>query len=381
MLRDVTGEAYLIGAGFVADLYMRSFKTFPGIRVAGVYDTDPARLDKFCRYWSAPHRSLDEIYAAAGEKASSLVLNLTNPHAHFAVSKAALEAGCAVYSEKPLAMEMKDARALVDIASASGLPLGSAPCSWLSDAARALWRAVDEGVAGATRLVYAELDDGFITQAPYDLWRSESGAPWPAEDEFRVGCTLEHAGYYLTWLMAIFGPVERIVAASATVVPDKLPNADAGAPDFSTASLFFRSGVVARLTCSIAARHDHRLRVIGDAGELEIDDCWNNHAPVRFRKRFSVRRRLMMSPVASRVEADERRQPKIGRFGAAAMNFALGPANMLAARALGRAADMRVDFALHVNEATLAIQNAGARDAVTEMTTTFAPLDRSDLLV
>ena len=27
-----------------------------------------------------------------------------------------------------------------------------------------------------------------------------SGALWPALDEFEVGCTYQHAGYFLTWL-------------------------------------------------------------------------------------------------------------------------------------------------------------------------------------
>jgi len=101
------------------------------------------------------------------------------------------------------------------------------------------------------------LDDGFIPQAPYRDWRSESGAPWPYEDEFHVGCTLEHAGYYLSWLIAMFGPVRRVVAAAAETIPDK-PGAG-GTADFSVATLMFDDGPPVRLTCSITASHDHTL--------------------------------------------------------------------------------------------------------------------------
>ena len=31
-------------------------------------------------------------------------------------------------------------------------------------------------------------------------WKNPSGAYWPALDEFKTGCTYEHAGYFLTWL-------------------------------------------------------------------------------------------------------------------------------------------------------------------------------------
>ena len=33
----------------------------------------------------------------------------------------------------------------------------------------------------------------------YGSWKSDSGNAWPAKDEFEVGCTLEHAGYYVTF--------------------------------------------------------------------------------------------------------------------------------------------------------------------------------------
>ena len=254
-----------------------------------------------------------------------------------------------------------------------GLMLVSAPCSVLGEAAQVLLGAVRRGVAGTPRLVYAELDDGFIPHAPYAKWRSESGAPWPCGDEFAVGCTLEHAGYSLSWLIAMFGRVERVVAASAEVIPDK-PGAG-GAPDFSVAVLFFENGPVARLTCSIAAPHDHRIRVIGDAGVLQVREAWNNAAPVRFHRRFTLRRRLIEHPLGRRIRAAGTPPPKVGRWGAAAMDFALGPVEMLAALAGGRACLLSNDMGLHLTEVTLAIQNAGAETGPQIMQSACAPME------
>lgn len=372
-MRDAEGTIAIIGTGFVADLYMRSLKTFPGIKITGAFDIDGERLHQFCDYWDLlAANSLDALLSPDGEK-PQLVLNLTNPRAHFTVSKAALEAGCHVYSEKPLATVMEDAIALGVIAAERGLMLASAPCSWLGASAQTVWKAISTGEIGAPRLIYAELDDDFIPQAPYQQWLSESGAPWPAKDEFETGCTLEHAGYYLTWLMAIFGPVERAIAASADLIPNKLPDNAPTAPDFSTAILFFKSGVVARLTCSIIAPHDHELRIIGDEGVLEVKECWNNNAPVRVRKRHVLRRKLINSPFSKRIKISGKTHPKVGRWGAAAMNFALGPAEMLAAAKLNRPSLLKTDFALHLNEVTLAIQNAHALSGAQFMATSFAP--------
>ena len=371
----MTGTVAIIGTGFVADLYMRSLATFPDITVAAAYDINPERLSAFCAFWKIPPAtSLQAAIEPKGGKID-LVLNLTNPHAHFEVSKRCLEAGKPVYSEKPLATDMAQAFELHALAKAKGLELASAPCSVLSQAAQTAWLALRKKEIGKPLLVYAELDDDFISQAPYRKWISESGAPWPFEDEFIVGCTLEHAGYYLTWLIAMFGSVVTVISASANVVDDKLPASAATAPDYSSATLFFESGVVARLTCSIVAAHDHAFRVFGDRGILEMDECWNNAARVKIRRRYVIRRKLINSPLAKSFAIKGPTHPMVGRWGAAAMNFALGPVEVLAAIKERRTNRLNADFSLHLNEVTLAIQTAGRTTGAQTMTTRAPPME------
>ena len=370
---DKSGGVTLIGGGFVADLYMRSIRTFPGVPVHGIHDRDADRMSAFADHWNIPtFESLDAAIAATPP--DGLVLNLTNPVSHGDVSRTALEARRHVWSEKPLALSMTEARTLAEMALQYGVQIGSAPASVLGEAAQTLIRAVKTGVAGRPRLVYAELDDGFIPQAPLEAWISESGAPWPWRDEFDTGCTLEHAGYYLSWLIAMFGPVISLTAASAALLPDKR-GYTGGTPDFSTATLFFASGMAARLTCSIIAPHDHRIRVIGDGGVLQVDKAWDNAAPVRFRKRMNVRRRLMEHPLGRKIKPEGNSHPKVSRKGAAAMNFALGPVEMLRSIAAGRESRLAGAYALHLNEVTLAIQNSGRDGVETRITTTCAPME------
>lgn len=361
----------IIGTGFVADLYMRSLETFPDIKILKVYDKDAVRLNQFSTFWKVnAAASLEEVLAlSAGDEVPDLILNLTNPGNHYEVSKQCLEANRNVYSEKPLATKMDHAYELYELAKKHNRILTSAPCSYMSEVAQTIWLAVRNKMIGQPLLVYAELDDDFITQAPYKKWVSESGAPWPFRDEFIVGCTLEHAGYYLTWLMMIFGSVKKVVAASAELIKNKLPDLPNSAPDYSTATLFFESGMVARITCGIVAPHNHSLRVIGDKGVLEVNESWNNSAKVKIRKRYVVRRKLINSPFASRFKINGLTHPKVPRRGAAAMNFALGPAEVLAAMREGRSTEVYTDFALHLNEVTLAIQSSLDTEGVQVMKT------------
>ena len=356
-----TQSVALVGCGFVADLYMASLAKHPQVGVLGAHDRDGERLAAFAAHWALPRFDrLDHLIAAR----PALVLNLTNPTSHAEVTRTCLNAGLHVFSEKPMVLEMEEARALHGLAAAKGLQLGSAPSSVLGQAAQTLGKALREGVAGTPRLIYAELDDGFIPQAPLEAWKSASGAAWPFADEFRTGCTLEHAGYYLSWLIAFLGPVAQVVTATAETLPDKR-GVTGCAPDFSVATLQFDSGPVARLTCSIAAPHDHRLRVVGDAGVLEMEKAWDNTAPVKFRKRLRIRRRLLESPVGKRIRLRGPTHPMMPRKGAAAMNFALGPVEMLEAIAEGRESRIAGDYALHLTEVTLACQ----REGVHRMTT------------
>lgn len=363
----------IVGCGFVADLYMRSFKTFPEIQIHGVYDKNPDRLSAFCGHWGlTPKDSFDDLLG--GLPADAILLNLTNPSSHYEINRAGLLAGHHVYSEKPLAVTMDEATSLHQLAAEKGLFLASAPCSVLGEAAQTLGHALRTGVAGTPRAIYAELDDGFVSQAAYDKWLTESGAPWPYEDEFNVGCTLEHAGYYLAWLMSWFGPIRTVVAASAETIPDKIGKGPM-APDLSVATLFFENGPVTRLTCSIVAPHDHQIRVIGDDGVLSCKAAWNNSAKIQFAKRMTIRRKLMESPLKKRIKLAGPTHPKVERWGAAEMNFMLGPAEMLEAIKQGRVPRISNDFSLHLTEVTLAIQNAGERSGAQSMQTTCTPME------
>ena len=369
-----TGIA-LVGCGFVADYYLASIENYPGLSIVGVYDQDTRRLRQFCdHYGLRSYPSLDELLK---DERVRIVLNLTNPRSHFDISKRSLEAGKHVYSEKPLAMRFEDAQALVELAKEKQLVISSAPCSVLGEAAQTLSYAVRQGICGKIRLVYAELEDGMVHRMAYRKWISDSGAPWPYRDEFEVGCTLEHAGYYLAWLLEMFGPVASLTAFSDCLIPDKLTDEPAlDPPDTADASfgiLKFERGVVARLSTTIVAPHDHSIRIIGDRGVLTLKDCWNNDDRVHFYRRMRVRRRTFMSPVGWRVRLPEDRRVRstsILKKGSTQMDFLMG-VNALAEHIVrGMPLQLSPDFSLHVNEIALALQYAGTRGS------TYVPVSR-----
>lgn len=286
----------IIGCGFVADYYLAALPTHPQLRVIGVFDRFSERTSALSKAYSVHgYSKLEELLA---DDRVQLVLNLTNPRDHYALSKTCLNSGKHVYSEKPLAMEMDQARELVALARAKALLIASAPCSILGETAQTIWRALRESTIGQVRLVYAEMDDGMVHRMPFRKWHSVSGMPWPYKDEFEVGCTLEHAGYYLTWLVAMFGPAVSVTTFSSIRIPDKVPGEPMNleSPDFTVACIELKSGVVARLTCGIVAPHDHALRIIGDGGVIYTKEAWDYRSEVYRRRMLTIRRKTFLNP-------------------------------------------------------------------------------------
>ncbi len=359
----------IVGCGFVADYYISTLAAHPGLELGGVVDRDAERAAAFALHHGVTrYASLDELLADD----VTIVVNLTNPRSHSAVTRAALSAGKHVYSEKPLATELEVAKQLVDLARSSGLQLSSAPCSLLGETAQTMWKAVRDQRVGTIRAVYAEMDEGLVHRMPFGQWSSEAGAAWPYRDEFELGTVIEHAGYVVTWLPAIFGPVSYIAGFADCLIPDKAGVATSGT-DFSVAVLRFESGVVARVTCSLVAPHDHSLRIVGDRGVLATDDTWFYDSSVTVRRSVNILRRHQWLP---RRRISLSGSPRKYRYrGTQQMDFARGIADLAEAIRDGRPPRLSAEYCLHTNEIVLALDTALRTSTRYDMTTSFDPVE------
>jgi predicted dehydrogenase len=345
----------IVGCGFVADYYLATMANHPALTVSGVYDRDMRRAEAFATYHGL--RRYTDFESMLADDTVDLVVNLTSPESHYEVSRQALVAGKHVYSEKPIATSLTEGAELVELAERSGLVLGVAPCVPLGETAQTLWRAVRQGEIGRPQIVYAELDDGAIHQMPYKTWRSPSGAPWPYLNEFRHGCTLEHAGYHLALLIAMFGAVAELTAFASTVVAT--PEVDRPAPDLTISCLRFRTGVVARLTCSIVAPQNHSLVVVGEEGALMTVDAWDFGSPVYVRRALPPERRQLTGPMPYPLVRECTFEHRYE--GAHAMDFARGVAEVASSAIERRPCRLPARHALHALELIVAISNGESR--------------------
>jgi predicted dehydrogenase len=407
----------VVGCGFVFDKYMETVGRHPRLEITAVSDTRPERLAavKAC-YGVTTRETAAELYA---DDRIDVIANFTPIHSHYDVTCAALNAGKHVYSEKPLATDLAQARELFRLARKKNVVLSCAPSNLLSATVQTIWKAVLDGAIGRTRVVSAEFDttplylqSGIATtpQNPNDFPylvesrpTTRSGAVFPWAHEFEMGCTYEHAGYHLSWMCAVFGPVKNATAFSKQVMPDKFPKPlnPNDTPDYSVVSLNFDSGVVGRLTCSIAGPHDNRIRVVGDKGFLHAFTYNDYQCPVyleafsrltnkaRYVRGLEVSRTLgALLGVGGRrlplVRSESTRHKttwlnilqkrKLRSTVLGGQDKCLGLLDLGDAVACGRPPLLSEDFILHVTELTLFMQGAGELGASKTFETTFTPL-------
>ena len=85
----------IIGCGNISSAYLRLSKLFKGIEVRACADMNAENAQKQAEAFGIRADSVDGLL---GTKDIDIVVNLTVPKAHFAVSKEALLAGKHVYS-------------------------------------------------------------------------------------------------------------------------------------------------------------------------------------------------------------------------------------------------------------------------------------------
>lgn len=363
-----------IGCGFASDYYFKSLLAYPQLKLLGVTDRDQNRASKFSAYYSVPlFHSLEELLE---NKNIDTIVNLTNPDNHFSVSKACLKAGKHVYSEKPLAMKLSEAKELIDLAQKQNLYISSAPCTILSETAQTIWKVLRKNTIGRVRLVYAELDYGPIYQLSYKKWINKSGTPWPYKDEFKVGCTLEHASYYISWLTAFFGPAKTITAFSSCLVPEKITNLPSTfkTPDFSVACITFVSGIVARLTCSIIASRNRSLQIFADNGVLCCDDGRNYQSPVYIKPLTATASKLKFFPQKQYCPLLKIKNFNLRYNKELTGDFCRGIAELASAINEKRPCRLSPQYSLHITEIMLAIQNALDTGHTYNVSSSFDPI-------
>ncbi|MGL5010829.1 MAG: Gfo/Idh/MocA family protein, partial [Paracoccaceae bacterium] len=135
----------IIGCGNISTTYLGLAPLFKGLTVVSVADMNMAAATARAAEYKVQAQTVDALLANPDV---GLVINLTIPDAHYAVTRRAVEAGKHVYSEKPLVLSLADGVALRDLARAKGVRVGCAPDTFLGGAHQQVRAMIDDGAIG-----------------------------------------------------------------------------------------------------------------------------------------------------------------------------------------------------------------------------------------
>lgn len=252
----------IVGAGVIADRYAERIDEVDGLDLVAVTDVVPERARRLAEAHGArtftSFEELDDV---------ETVVNLTTPATHYDVTRAALEAGKHVHTEKPVALRGEQAHELAALARESGLRLSCAPSTLLGEAQQTAWKLVRDGDLGEVKVVYAEANWG-----PIERWHPEP------EGLYLSGPLVDVGIYPLTIVTAIFGPVRRVSGYATTVEAVRTRKDgrrfELQTPDFFVAALEHDSGVLTRLTASFWVRPSKQrgLELHGAEASLWLPD-------------------------------------------------------------------------------------------------------------
>jgi predicted dehydrogenase len=257
----------VIGCGEISGTYLKQLMGMLSevVRVAACSDLIPERARERADEFGLPKACTTEELIADPE--IEIAVNLTMPAQHHEVSMAALAGGKHVFCEKPLAMNRPLGKEMIDTAARNGLLFAGAPDTFLGAGLQACRRLIDEGAIGTPITAQALVATGPGSERYYNVF---------------TGPMFDMGPYYLTALVSLLGPVERVTGSAQTPFAEKPYPPDS--PDYGktyqitrpgniSGVLDFAGGCVGVITTTAEVPGYHpRLEIYGSEGALIAND-------------------------------------------------------------------------------------------------------------
>jgi predicted dehydrogenase len=272
----------VIGCGVISTAYLKAAQRFANLELRAVADMRSAAAEKRGAEFGVPAMRVDQLLKRDDIE---IVVNLTVPLAHTDVSLAVLRAGKHVHSEKPLGVNVAEARKVMDLAAEKDLRVGCAPDTFLGGGHQTARKLIDDGAIGQP-----VAGSAFFMCPGHERWH-----PAPGFYYLRGGGPMLDMGpYYITNLIQLLGPIASVMGSTAqprrervitsaplngTKIPVEVATHVAG-------MLEFESGAVVSIAMSFdVPKHRHTpIEIYGTEGSIIVPD------PNRFGGEVSVAR-------------------------------------------------------------------------------------------
>lgn len=248
----------LVGCGRIALNHVDAIERIDGLELVAACDVSEERARAVAEPRRIPWFTSYEKMLAEVE--SDVVTIATPSGYHHTQGVLAAKAGRHVVTEKPMAISLKGADELVQACDAAGVHLFVVKQNRLNAPVQMLKRAVDRGRFG--RLYLANCTVRWTRPQEY-----YEQAPWRGTWEFDGGAFMNQASHYVDLIQWIVGPVENVMAKTATLAR-RIETEDTG-----VAILRFRSGALGVIEVTMLTypqNMEGSLTILGEKGTAKI---------------------------------------------------------------------------------------------------------------
>jgi predicted dehydrogenase len=260
----------IIGCGNISTTYLSLAPLFKGLKMLACADLNPNAAQLRAEEYGVKAQSVEDLLK---NDELDVIVNLTIPATHFAVSKAILEAGKHVYSEKPLVLSLEEGEELRALANAKNLSIGCAPDTFLGGSHQLARKYIDEG--GIGRVTSGTCH---VMSPGMEMWHPNPGFFFLAGG----GPILDLGPYYIANLINLIGPVKRVAALTSMASPTRTITSQplAGTvipvetPTNIHALLEFVSGATITLSASwdVWSHRHNNMELYGTEGSIFVPD-------------------------------------------------------------------------------------------------------------
>lgn len=262
----------VVGCGNISDTYLTNSKLYDVLEVVAVCDIYEELAKKQAEKYGIKkyYGRVEDIIA---DKEVEVILNLTNPAAHFSINMQALEAGKHVYTEKTLAETFEEGKRTVEFAKEKGLRVGVAPDTFMGGRLQTCRKLLDDGQIGKPIAATA-----FFAYHGHEVWHPNPFYYYKAG----AGPMFDEGPYYITALISLLGPAKR-VSGSVQKTFEKRPvlsephygeMMDVEIPTHVAGNIEFECGAVATVITSfdIYDYHLPKLEIYGTEGSMSLPE-------------------------------------------------------------------------------------------------------------
>lgn len=352
----------IIGCGNISTTYLSLAPLFRSLRLVAVADINMDAARARAAEYNVRADSVDDILKAGDV---DVIVNLTVPGVHYAITRRILEAGKHAYSEKPVVLGLDEGKHLQELAAAKNLRVGSAPDTFLGGAHQLARATIDAGslgrIIGGTAHI---MGHGMEQWHPNpDFFFQPGGGP-----------VLDMGPYYLTNLVQMIGPVRSVAALASASFATRTIGSGArkgetvpvDTPTNIHAVLEFANGATVTLGASWDVwKHGHQpMEIYGETGTLYVPDPNFFGGKVEHAGPDGIVGTLPPTDHPFYIDNQSGNGTPRANYRCA------GLADMAQAIDEGRAHRCNIDLAVHVVDIMTGILRSGAEKRFVEVTTT-----------